>query len=310
MLLTQKDSGCWDVAGPIVRAYIPFVSRSNTKMLGALLIVFREVVEAGLIVGVVLAVTQGIAGRNLLVAAGVGAGLIGASIVAAFAGVLAEMFGGNGQELFNAGVLILAVIMLGWHNIWMARHGREIADEMYAVGRSVSSGTKPPSALAVVVAVAVLREGAEVVLFLYGIIVSNNETGWSVALGGLLGLLAGAALSALTYVGLIQIPARRVFQVTSALIALMAAGMAAQAIAFLAQADIATALSARVWDTSRFIADDSIAGRVLHTLFGYTDRPSELQFLVYLATLAIILGLMRLFAPSRTSARPRLAPGE
>jgi high-affinity iron transporter len=279
-------------------------------MLGALLIVFREVVEAGLIVGIVLAVTQGMAGRNLLIAGGIVAGLIGASVVAAFAGVLSELFEGSGQELFNASVLILAAIMLGWHNIWMARHGREIAEEMFAVGRSVFAGNKPPSALAIVIAVAVLREGSEVVLFLYGIVVSHNETGWSIALGGVLGLAAGIALSALTYVGLIQIPARRLFQVTSALIALMAAGMAAQAIAFLAQADIATALGARIWDTSRFIADDSILGRVLHTLFGYTDRPTELQFLVYLATLALILGLMRVFAPARASPRPRLAPGE
>ena len=279
-------------------------------MLGALLIVFREVVEAGLIVGIVLAVTQGIAGRKVLIGGGIAAGLIGASIVAAFAGALSELFQGNGQELFNAGILALAVIMLGWHNIWMARHGRELADEMRAVGRSVSAGTKPPSALAVVVAVAVLREGAEVVLFLYGIIVANNETGSSIALGGFLGLAAGVALSALTYVGLIQIPARRLFQVTSALIALMAAGMAAQAVAFLAQADIATMLAARIWDTSRFVSDGSIFGRVLHTLFGYTDRPSELQFVVYLATLALILGLMRVFAPAPQGTRPRLAPGE
>jgi high-affinity iron transporter len=279
-------------------------------MLGALLIVFREVIEAGLIVGIVLAVTQGIAGRKVLIGGGIAAGLIGASIVAAFAGALSELFQGNGQELFNACVLALAVIMLGWHNIWMARHGRELADEMRAVGRSVSAGTKPPSALAVVVAVAVLREGAEVVLFLYGIIVANNETGSSIALGGFLGLAAGVALSALTYVGLIQIPARRLFQVTSALIALMAAGMAAQAVAFLAQADIATMLAARIWDTSRFVSDGSIFGRVLHTLFGYTDRPSELQFVVYLATLALILGLMRVFAPAPQGTRPRLAPGE
>jgi high-affinity iron transporter len=279
-------------------------------MLGALLIVFREVVEAGLIVGIVLAVTQGVAGRNLLIGGGIAVGLIGAGIVAAFAGALSELLEGNGQELFNASVLILAVIMLAWHNIWMARHGRDMAEEMRAVGHSVSAGTKPPSALAIVVAIAVLREGSEVVLFLYGIIVSNNETGGSIALGGFLGLLAGAVLSALTYAGLVQIPARRLFQVTSALIALMAAGMAAQAIAFLAQADIATVLSARIWDTSRFVTDDSIAGRVLHTLFGYTDRPTELQFLVYLATLALIVGLMRVFAPPRASPRRRLAAGE
>ncbi|GAC1334208.1 MAG: FTR1 family protein [Beijerinckiaceae bacterium] len=279
-------------------------------MLGALLIVFREVIEAGLIVGIVFAVTQGMAGRNTIVGAGVGAGLVGASLVATFAGVLAGLFEGNGQELLNASVLMLAVAMLGWHNIWMARHGREMANEMAAVGRSVSAGTRPPSALAIVVAVAVLREGSEVVLFLYGIVVSNNESGWSIAAGGVLGLLAGMALSALTYVGLIQIPVRRLFQVTSALITLMAAGMAAQAVAFLAQADIATGLSGRVWDTSRFVADSSILGRVLHTLFGYTDRPSALQLIVYGVVLAAILVLMRVFAPAPRRAAPQLAAGE
>jgi high-affinity iron transporter len=69
-------------------------------------------------------------------------------------------------------------------------------------------------------------------------------------------------------------------------------------------------LAARIWDTSRFVSDGSIFGRVLHTLFGYTDRPSELQFVVYLATLALILGLMRVFAPAPQGTRPRLAPGE
>jgi high-affinity iron transporter len=142
MLLNQTDSGCCNAMHPIVRdALLPW--NDTAKMLGALLIVFREVVEAGLIVGIVLAVTQGIAGRNLLIGGGVIAGLIGASLVAAFAGALSELFEGNGQELFNASVLILAVIMLAWHNIWMARHGREMADEMRAVGRSVSVGTKP-----------------------------------------------------------------------------------------------------------------------------------------------------------------------
>ena len=95
-------------------------------MLPSLLIVFREVFEAGLIVGIVMAVTSGVIGRGRWVAGGVAAGVLGACVVAVFTGGLSQLFSGNGQELFNAGILSFAVVMLGWHNVWMARHGREL----------------------------------------------------------------------------------------------------------------------------------------------------------------------------------------
>src|SRR5688500_9510814 len=133
-------------------------------MLATLLIVFREVLEAGLIVGIVLAATRGLPHRGFWVAAGIVGGIAGACIVAAFAGEIANLFAGIGQELFNAAVLLIAVIMLTWHNVWMAAHGRELAQEMRKVGADVVSGERPLTALAVVVGVAVLREGSEVVL--------------------------------------------------------------------------------------------------------------------------------------------------
>ena len=266
-------------------------------MAGALIIVLREVFEAGLIVGIVLAATRALPSRGRYVAGGVLAGLLGAALVAAFAGALSDAFAGAGQEVFNAAILGVAVIMLGWHNIWMARHGREIGEDLRRLGRDVLGGSRSLTALAIVVAVAVLREGSEVVLFLYGIAISSGESGLSLLLGGLLGLLLGAGISALTYKGLVVIPPRHLFKVTSILIAFMAAGMAAQSIAFLEQADIATALGDAVWNTSLVLADNSVAGRVLHTLLGYTDKPTELQLVVYLATLATIFGVMKLSAP-------------
>jgi high-affinity iron transporter len=164
-------------------------------MLAALLIVFREVVEAGLIIGIVLAATRGIAGRGIWIAGGVGAGVLGAALVAVFAGALSDAFSGSGQEIFNAAILLIAVVMLGWHNIWMARHGREVAQQMKAMGEAVAVGTRSLLALAIVVTTAVLREGAEVVLFLYGIAASSNE-GWpALLLGGVLGIACGAMVS-------------------------------------------------------------------------------------------------------------------
>ena len=144
-------------------------------MLAALIIVFREVFEAGLIIGIVLAVTRGVDHRGSWIGGGVLAGVLGASLVAVFAGALSAAFAGTGQELFNAGILGLAVVMLTWHNVWMARHGRALAAEIRAAGEAVIAGSKTLAGLAVVVGVAVLREGFEVVLFLYGVVVSSTR---------------------------------------------------------------------------------------------------------------------------------------
>jgi len=268
-------------------------------MLASAIIVFREVIEAGLIVGIVLAATQGVPSRNRFVIAGVIGGLLGATLLAVFASSISNALAGMGQEVFNASVLAVAVVMLGWHNIWMAQHGRELAAELKAVGEAVRVGSRTLWALAIVVGIAVLREGAEVVLFLYGVVVSSGIGGWDVFAGGLVGLASGAAISGLTYFGLLKIPARYLFGVTSALIAFLAAGMAAQCVAFLEQAGIVDFLSSTLWDTSAILPSASLLGRMLHTLIGYNDQPSVLQAIAYAVTLAVIFILMRVFAPSR-----------
>ncbi|QOG19210.1 FTR1 family iron permease [Bradyrhizobium sp. SEMIA] len=268
-------------------------------MLAALVIVFREVFEAGLIVGIVLAVTRGVARRNRWVAGGLLAGVAGACFVAASAGGLSQLFEGMGQELFNAAILGVAVLMLTWHNVWMARHGREIAVEMRAVGQAVAEGSKPLLALAVVVGVAVLREGSEVALFLYGVVASDGGSALALIVGGCLGLLLGAAVCLLTYLGLVRIPPRPLFATTTVLITLLAAGMAAQAVAFLERANWLTSLDTVVWNSGWLLPETSIPGRALHTLIGYTDQPTQMQLLVYLTVIVTTKWLMWLTAEVR-----------
>ncbi len=262
-------------------------------MLASLLIVFREVIEAGLIVGIVLAATKGVPRRARWVTYGVGAGVFGACLVAAFGGEIAALFEGSGAELFNASILLLAVGMLTWHNVWMSGDGGELAADVHRVGAAVATGERTMSALAVVVGVAVLREGSEVVLFLYGIASQGGSSSTTILVGGTLGLAAGAALSALIYFGLLAIPMHRLFAVTSGLIMLMAAGMAAQAILFIQQGGYLEFLTSTIWDTSWLLPQDSILGRLLHALIGYSDAPNGAQLLFYILTIAAIGGLMR-----------------
>ncbi|MDE3016080.1 MAG: FTR1 family protein [Pseudomonadota bacterium] len=280
-------------------------------MLATIVIVFREIIEAGLVIGIVLAASRGVPRRGFWVTYGIMGGAIGACLVAVFAGSINAAMSGFGQEWFNVTVLLLAVLLLIWHNVWMARHGREIAVQMKAVGEAVARGQRSLLALAIVVGIAVLREGSEIVLFLYGIAVSGGESAVGMMASGAVGLALGAGLSALMYSGLLRIPTRHLFTVTGVLIALLAAGMAAQAAFFLQEAQVITSFDRIMWNSSWLVSDGSIAGKILHTLIGYTARPTEMQLMVYVTTLAIIFTLMRLFghAPghSRLAAATLLA---
>jgi high-affinity iron transporter len=266
-------------------------------MIGALIIVFREVIEAGLIIGIVLAATRSVARSRTWIGLGLLAGIIGSCIVAAFTGTIAAFFDGYGQEIFNAIILAIAVVMLAWHNIWMAVHGREMAGELKQAGNEVREGRRTLLALAIVVGAAVLREGSEVVLFLYGVLIGGGGTAKSITLGAFSGLGLGAAMSALTYLGLLKIPTRHIFKVTSWLITLLAAGMAAQSISFLEKAGVVEFLSTTVWNSSNLLSEQSIMGKILHTLIGYSDQPTLLQLLAYVLTLIAIIITTRFFTP-------------
>jgi high-affinity iron transporter len=276
-------------------------------MLATLLIVFREMLEAGQVVGIVLAATEGLAGRAVAIIGGIGAGVFGAAVVAGFADVIAGAAEGVGQELFTAGVLTAAVGMLTFHTAWMSRHGRKLGTELSAFGRAASIGDKSLLALGGVVGLAVMREGSEVVLFLYGIAVSAHESAAAMIFGGVIGLLLAGVVSYALYRGLLTIPMRHFFTVTNWLIALLAAGMAGQAAAVLASADIIPAWGERIWNTSFVLSDDSWLGRALHALIGYSAAPSGIQIAAYVATLILIITVAKLGQEEKRPANRALA---
>lgn len=260
-------------------------------MLAALVIIFREVLEAGLIVGVVLAASRGVHGRNGAVALGVAVGILGAAIVAVFATRISDAFDGRGQELFVAAILLFAVVMLAWHVIWMAEHAREMTHELRKLGSDVAAGKQSLFALGAAVAIAVMREGSEVVLFMTGIVMQGKDTAGELLLGSGIGLLLGACVSLVLYLGLAAIPLKRMFSVTGALVTLLAAGLAASAVQQLSNAGLLNVLDTKVWDTSWLLSQDSWVGRVLHVLIGYMDRPTGMQLIAYAITACTIFAL-------------------
>lgn len=262
-------------------------------MFGAAIIVLRESLEAALLIGIVAAATKDLPGRDRWLGLGIGIGVLGSLLVAALTGQIAEWADGLGQEIFNAIVLGIAVLMLAWHNIWMSRHAAETVREVRGVAQSVLDGKLDLSAIALVIALAVVREGSETVLFLYGL-ASGGEGGSSLILGGFLGLVGGTVAGLAIYRGLLRIPVRSFFRLTSWLILLLASGLAGQMARFLIQADLLPALSSPLWDISAWLPNDSAVGTLLRALVGYDAQPAGMQVVFYATTLVAILLGMRL----------------
>ena len=257
-------------------------------MFATAIIVFRETLEAALFVGVVAAATRGVAGRTSWLAGGVVAGVLGALALAAGADKVSAFAGGIGQDLVNVGILSVALAMLAWHCIWVSTHGHEMSRDAKRLGSSVRGGTSAPPALMVAVALAVLREGAETVLFVAGLTTGVSADSHTMVGAAALGLSAGVVFGLLIYFGLSRVKPQYLFAVTNGLILVLAAAIASQLARALAQSGLVDLWSSPVWDSSGLLPADSPMGIVLHALAGYDARPSGLQLAFYLSTLVVI----------------------
>lgn len=271
-------------------------------MFAAALIVFRESLEAALFIGIVAAATRQLAGRTRWLSAGVGIGVLGAIALALMAQHISAWFDGVGQDVVNIGILSIALAMLLWHCIWVTTHTREMVSDARQLGASVQQGDRRPWALLVAVALAVLREGAETVLFVSGALTgSAAHPPAAVLLSCAVGLAAGGLAGYLIYAGLSRIPVRHLFSATNVLIALLAGSIASQLARSLTQAGFIDVWTGTLWDSSATLADDSALGTTLHALVGYDAQPSGVQLAFYLTVLVFIYASTRMLSRQAAS---------
>jgi high-affinity iron transporter len=261
-------------------------------MFATALIIFREVFEIVLIVGIILAATKMLPNRLLWIALGAIAGLIGSGSVAYFTDSIAELSEGMGQEVFNAGILFIAALFIGWTVIWMKQHAKEMKAHFTNVGHSIAQGTLPYYSLSIVIALAMLREGSEIVLFTYGQIASG-VTMTNIINGSLIGLTGGLIVGLSVYFGLLKLSMKHFFNITSWLLILLVAGMISQAIGYLSSAGYFNEWSRTVWDSSWLMSEDGILGQTIGVLMGYTARPSIIQLICYSAVLLFFVFIMK-----------------
>ena len=279
-------------------------------MLSTALIVFRETLEAALFIGIVAVACRGLAGRARWLSAGVVAGLLGSVLLAAAMGEVSAWADGLGQEMVNAGILSCALAMLSYHSIWVSTHGREMAQEARKLGQGALQGHNTLWALTVAVALSVLREGAETVLFVSGFMSGHPEGLGGMLLGAAAGLLAGAFLGVAIYAGMARIKTQHVFAVTQVFMLLLTASLASQLAKNLQQADVLSWGAQALWDSTGLLSDNAALAVFLHALMGYEARPSVLQGVFYGVTIIFVAGttwLVKRRAPSH-QAPPQLPP--
>lgn len=251
------------------------------------LVVFREIVEIALIIGILTAVTKNIVGRGKYIVTGLLIGLTCAFGVAFFTDKISESLNGFGQEFFNGVVLITAASMISWTVLWMQKHARSLSGEFKKVSESIIHGKKPLYALLFIAMFSVLREGTEIVLFTYSYYISGEKI-INIIYALIIGLCLGASVGVALYFGMLKAFGRYFFIVTSWILVFLSSGIMAQGVGLWVNAEILPAFGNPIFDLSWLLCQENLFGKFMHIFFGYIDKPSGMQLLVYLGNVSLL----------------------
>ncbi|KVU20921.1 FTR1 family iron permease [Burkholderia ubonensis] len=273
-----------------------------------LFIVWRESVEALLVVGILYAwlkngdddarrgipyLWTGVA-VGLLMAVGLGAALVG----------FTEVLSGDAQDYFQTAMVLIACVLIVQMVLWMRQHGRTLKRDME---QSLQQSTRDSNwwGVAVLVALAIAREGSETVIFLYGL--GFGQSG-HVDGSQMLAVVIGLGLAFLTFyllrLGGKYFSWRHFFRVTEVMLLFLGAGLFQTGVDKLIDKEILPLGMSQVWDTSAILDDSGTFGSLVATLTGYRAHPALMNLIAYAVYWAVVWLLLK-----RASRRPAAAAG-
>jgi len=256
-------------------------------MLATLVIFLREGVEASMIIAILLAYLNRIGRRDHFrdVFIGVGAALLLAAAGGAVAYETIRSYDGSRvQTIFETITFLVAATVLTYMTFWMRNHARSLSKELRARAEAALDG-RARWGLGLLAFQAVGREGLETVVFTLAIIFSTSAAG--ALTGAVIGLAGALCIAFVIYRLGHRLNLSRFFTVIGVLLIFFAAGLLANAVENLQQLGWLPVLEEPMWHSGRLLSENSALGDVLHSFFGYSDAPTPLQLLVYVAYLAI-----------------------
>ncbi len=293
-----------EAQAPYIRVALPNTSAGD-HVLATLVIFLREGIEASMIVAILLAYLDRLGRREHFkdVLLGVGAALLLATGggVAAYL-TISSYDGSRVQTIFETVTYILAAAVLTYMTFWMRSHARSISSELRSKADAAFDG-KARWGLALLAFQAVGREGLETVVFTLAIIFSTSTAG--ALTGAVIGLAGSLVVAFVIYRLGHRLNMARFFTVIGCLLMVFAAGLLADTVQNLQELGWLRVLGVPMWHTGQILSEDSSFGDVLHSFFGYSDSPTPLQLLVYVAYLAVVIAA---FLGLRGALRAHKAP--
>jgi high-affinity iron transporter len=252
-------------------------------LLTSVVLILQETLEAALLVSILGVVTLQTGRRLTWLPWGFAGGCVLAYIYAANIQRISEWFEYVGQELTNAALqttIAAAIVLLAWQvaRIYAAGDAADAAPRRQTAALQVLCG--------LIISLAITREGSEILVYLGGFLAQSDKV-QAVLIGSAIGSGIGISVGLLLFYGLLALGGKR--WIPLALLALFCGNMLAQSALQLTQADWLQP-GPTLWDSSAWLPESSVAGRLLYALLGYESSPSAAQVISYLAGVAAVLG--------------------
>ena len=257
-------------------------------MIASTIIVLREMLEICLVIGMFSAALNNIQKKWTIICSGILSGIFLSGILTFLFYQASKFLEEDGQEYINITILLSSIICIALTILWINTHLTLLQHRLKEA--TIDSKTFP---IIIIIALAIAREGAELVLFMHGIAIGGARA-IDLTSGFLLGSLIGISLGVLMYRGLLNIPHKYFFKTINIMLILLAAGMSAQLAHYLIVIDLVQIGSNILWDSSWLIRDSSLAGKLSHGLLGYSAKPTLLQVIFYTVTLLSMLLIIRI----------------
>lgn len=250
-------------------------------MIAALLIAFREGLEASLIVGIVMGYLKKTGQTHKMKYAwlGVGAAVLVSIALAVILQAIGAELEGRAEQIFEGVTMLTAVAVLTWMIFWMRYQARTMKSSIESELEGVVSDGQERGLFSVTF-FAVVREGLETALFLSAAAFASNSA--ETLTGSLIGLGIAALIGYIIYASTLRLNLRLFFNVTSILLLIFAAGLLSLSVHEFQEAGLLMVLNEHLWDMNHVLDENSILGSILKAVLGYNGNPSLLEVVAYL----------------------------
>lgn len=258
------------------------------------IVIFREFLEISLLLGIILAATKNIKNRAMHIVLGIMIGTIGSASIAFFMKSITQSFHHIGDEILNAGIILLTAFIIGFTSIWMNKASKEIKNKVNNIVIDIESEKINKVMLTLLVSTTIFREGVEIVLFIFSLSHSAMSHGENYLLGFALGALSGIGFGVGIYLGILKFAGKYIFKVCFMLLSFIAAGLASEAAGILTSIGIINIYYKPLWNTSSFISDSGFLGKTLKILIGYDSSPNGMQLIFYFTTISLLFTISKI----------------